>query len=70
MHVASMPCNDQLGSPILSGCLRSVHRPCLCASFLPGGSQLSMWKTDRYLRPIHVVAYEEQPGCKVGQRRW
>jgi hypothetical protein len=27
--------------------------------------QLSVWKTDRLLRPIHVVSYEEQPGNKV-----
>lgn len=26
---------------------------------------MSMWKTDRYMRPIHVVSYEEQPGCKI-----
>jgi len=27
--------------------------------------KVSIWKTDRLLRPIHVVSYEEQPGCKV-----
>ena len=24
-----------------------------------------MWKTDRLMRPIHMVSYDEQPGCKI-----
>jgi hypothetical protein len=27
-----------------------------------------MWKTDRLMRPIHVLSYEEQPGCKIKVR--
>ncbi|GFH31511.1 WD_REPEATS_REGION domain-containing protein, partial [Haematococcus lacustris] len=27
--------------------------------------KLSIWKTDRLLRPIHVVSFEEQPGCRI-----
>mmetsp|Transcript_30722 Transcript_30722/g.68056 ORF Transcript_30722/g.68056 Transcript_30722/m.68056 type:complete len:1411 (+) Transcript_30722:34-4266(+) len=27
--------------------------------------KLAVWKTDRLMRPIHVVSYDEQPGCKI-----
>ncbi len=27
--------------------------------------QLSVWKTDRMMRPIHIVSYDEQPGCSI-----
>ncbi|GAX73042.1 hypothetical protein CEUSTIGMA_g494.t1 [Chlamydomonas eustigma] len=28
-------------------------------------AKLSVWKTDRLMRPIHMVSYDEQPGCKI-----
>jgi hypothetical protein len=27
--------------------------------------QLAVWKTDRMMRPIHIVSYDEQPGCSI-----
>ncbi len=27
--------------------------------------QLSVWKTDSHMRPIHIVSYDEQPGCSI-----
>lgn len=31
----------------------------------PCAVQLAVWKTDKNLRPIFMVAFEEQPGCRI-----
>lgn len=28
-------------------------------------AKLAVWKTDRMMRPIHIVSYDEQPGCSI-----
>jgi intraflagellar transport protein 140 len=28
-------------------------------------AKLSVWKTDRLMRPIHIVSFDEQPGCRI-----
>ncbi|KAG1665494.1 hypothetical protein FOA52_009755 [Chlamydomonas sp. UWO 241] len=28
-------------------------------------AKMAVWKTDRMMRPIHIVSYDEQPGCTI-----
>ncbi len=62
-------CAQQVSTP---ACKRryvflSVYAPpCICVCVcVCVRVQLSFWKTDKMLRPIHVMSYEEQPGCKI-----